>query len=434
LPTLIKFRGIQGKTSFIFFLVFVIIIVPVSVAIYFRVSAIVRQSDSRVHRAEAEKLIGQVRIDPDVIPLPPAGYLMFVQVGQLMERDSLFASPGFPVEIAWLNKDELEWDTLKIVTVHQAVPYSPQQIWFSLAHSSRHLQEELATLRTYLIAANAISIFLASAIVFFVSGYTLRPIHQIINVANRINASKSIERVPVPTTHDENRELAGTINNMLARIEEGIRNQTNFFASAAHELRTPLAVMKAELDTDGKSASADLKLEVERLERVIDDFLLFSELRSDTLILRVRKGELDEVLYDSIRTCRHLAKQRQCQVQVKLDEARKLTASVDHDKISAVFTNLIENAIKYSPAGSTIVVEIIKLSEVIQVSIANPTVAFVAEPDALRLEFRKASELSSGLGLGLWICDQLVKRHRGQLTLSSDQNSFKAVIAIPAVQ
>lgn len=392
-----------------------------------------RQSDYRVHRAQAEKLAGQLRLDPIQIPIAPEGYLIFVQVGQPAQRDSIFASRGFPAEAAWLGGDVTEWDTLKVVTLAQPIAFSSSQVWFSLAHSNRELKTELATLRSYLIAANAVSIFIACVVVYFVSGYTLRPIHRIIHVANRINASKSIERVPVPASEDENRHLAMTINNMLARIEEGIRNQTNFFASAAHELRTPLSVMKAELSLNANKVSVaeHLKPEVERLDRVIDDFLLISELRADSLVLRNQECELDELIYQSIRKCRHLALQRSASVLVRLDDSKASIAKIDPDKMTVVFTNLLENAIIYSPAGSTLNIELRRVGGGIRLTVSNPTLQPVTDPGALTQEFKKSGELSSGLGLGLWITDQLVRRQGGTLRLEFADMRFQAVVTLP---
>lgn len=435
-----NFTGLQGKISLIFIGVFIAIILPVNSLIYSNVKTLLVEADTRELKAEGERLFTQVRIDPPVLPLPSLGYSIFLRSGDQLQTDSLFASPDFPVEQADVFLQPMvEVDTLKIVTLSRPVEYSNSQLYFSVARSNQQLSSHLADLRSYLFAANVVSILVAGFLVYMVSGFSLKPIKRIINTAQRINASKSIERVPVPNTHDENRQLALAINEMLERIEASINTQTNFFASAAHELKTPLAVMHIELSVALQNARGEETIaliknqlnEVDRLSRVIQDFLLISQLKTETMVLRKTAGLLDEVIYASIKRIKHLIAERDIQIRVTINErAHPYEASFDHDKIETVISNLLENAVKYSATGAVVHISLNRNEKEYVITIDNPA-APIENLEELKKEFRKSHELSAGLGLGLWICDQLMKLHRGRLSIEQHEGVFSALIVMP---
>jgi signal transduction histidine kinase len=287
--------------------------------------------------------------------------------------------------------------------------------------------------------ANAVSILLAVLLVYIVTRYTLRPIQKIIQAAQTINADKSIERVPVSTSSDETQLLSQTINAMLARIEHSLHQQTNFFASAAHELKTPLAVMQTELSvsllkTEDESVKQLLQSqlnEVLRLDRVIQDFLLISQLKSETLQLKTTEVKLDELIYSSLKRVRYLIKDRSIQIKITIAESDQLhLCLVDEDKFETVITNLIENAVKYSPAKSTVTIHLYSESGRIRLEVSNPFCQSIDNIESLKDGFKKSNQLSTGLGMGLWICNQIITLHRGLLTLTHSDNTFIARVSI----
>ncbi|MEY4929763.1 MAG: hypothetical protein RI909_487, partial [Bacteroidota bacterium] len=319
-----NFTGLQGKISLIFIGVFVVIILPVNSLIYSNVKDLLVKADTRELISEGERLFSQVRIDPPVLPLPSIGYSIFLRAGNELQTDSLFASPDFPMDQRdLLFQSVIELDTFKIATLSRPVEYGNAQLYFSVARSNQQLTSHLVDLKRYLFVANVASILVAGLLVYVVTGFSLRPIKKIIDTAQRINASNSIQRVPVPTSQDENKQLALAINEMLARIETSINNQTNFFASAAHELKTPLTVMHTELSVALQNAQGEEVRtliqnqlnEVDRLSRVIQDFLLISQLNTETMVLRKCSGLLDEVIYSAIKRMRHLMQEKNIQVR-----------------------------------------------------------------------------------------------------------------------
>ncbi|HTH54393.1 MAG TPA: histidine kinase dimerization/phospho-acceptor domain-containing protein [Cyclobacteriaceae bacterium] len=422
--------GIPGKTALIFFGVFLLIVLPASYAIFAKVKQILVQADTKELTLEGEKLFNQVKLDPQVVPIPPLGYSIFLRLSNPLRTDSLFASPYFPTYIDQLHGEAvIEIDTLKIVTLVRPLEYGNAQMNFSIARSNQRLSTQIKELKGYLFFANVFSILIAGLLVYFVSGYTLNPIKQIINVAENINASQSIGRVPVPRSQDETKQLALTINNMLARIENSIQNQTNFFASAAHELRTPLTVMKTELTLvqEDKRWHEMLK-EVERLERIVNDFLMISQLKSKSLTLRKSEVDLNELLVSALKKVKYLSQERKSSVQINLqDHKGQHMISADEDKLETVLVNLIENAIRYAPLGSVIQISI-KGERATQIEIKNPVDHPISNPEKFKQEFVKAEALSAGLGMGVWIANEITLLHHGKLHLRSDDRSFSAIL------
>lgn len=98
--------------------------------------------------------------------------------------------------------------------------------------------------------------------------------------------------------------------------------------------------------------------------------------------------------------------------------------------METVFTNLIENSIRYSPENSTVQILIKSEKNTFSVTCINPITTKIENIDNLTSEFKKSYELSSGLGMGLWICDQIVKLHAGKLTLSQQGDSFIARVLL----
>ncbi len=424
--------GIQGKTALLFFGVFLCIILPVNYVIYSKVKQLLTDADTKELMAEGEKLFTQVKIDPPLVPLPAIGYSIFIHAANELQTDSVFASPGFPVHLIDLrNQSVIEYDTFKIVTLSRPIEFGRSRLFLSVRRSRKKLGKHISELETYLFAANIFSILIAGAVVYIVAGFTLRPIKKIIRVAQNINAARSIDRVPVPLTKDENRELALTINDMLLRIESSIQNQTNFFASAAHELRTPLAVMKTELTlVKEEHRWHDLLREVERLERIVNDFLMISQLKSQSLSLRMKKVEVPELIYAALKKVKYLSEERKSKIRIDLQEPSDIAIHMDEDKMETVLVNLLENAIKYSPENSSI--QILTLyDEVVKIEIRNEIAQPIDDPEKFKQEFAKAETLSSGLGMGLWIANEVVNLHQGDLKLFTKKNLFSAIIQIP---
>lgn len=388
-----------------------------------------KQADRIELEAEATKLINQVRLEPFLMSLPPEGYVIDLYLQREMPRgaDSLFTSPDFARGV----------DTLTYATVQR--PESGGLLTLDIARSNQRLREELLRGTRYVIGGNVLAMVLAAGLIYLVAGAALRPVKQIISVAERIEATRSFEKVPVPRSRDEYATLAHTLNAMLGRLENTLRMQTNFFASAAHELKTPLAVMKAELSLALSEAKdprqhdllTNQLAEVEKLHRTIQDFLLVSQLKTETLAVRPKLQPVAEALYGAVKRLKYLTSERKARLKVVIAEEEIPLVSFDFDKTETVLANLIENAITYCAPGSDVVIELGQQPQSLFVSISNPIVGVLPPVEELRMEFKKSKTLSAGLGMGLWICDRLSALQGHTLELANPPGLFKATLYLP---
>lgn len=430
------FKSIRAKTAILFFLVFLVVILPVHWLVYKKVEAALVETNRRELNVEAEKLLSQVRLDPITIPIPAEGFVMKLQFQRTIQFETIFSSPDFPaLDMLEFLQDITYSDTLEIVNVRKTLDQQDASLILSLGRSGAVFQEQLSSLQFYLFAAIVMAIASAGVLVYFVSGWILKPIKKIADASSLVNSSKDISLIPVPQTNDESKLLAESINSMLERIRQSANSQTNFFASAAHELRTPLAVMKAELTIANSEATPKrinaLLQEVERLERVIHDFLLISELKAEVLSIRRSKQDIDELIYSSLKKVKYTSEAYETLVQLMIDDTvENFEAMVDADKMETVIANLIENAIKYSPRHSTVNLKLTKEGDCFLIEVSNPINTPIPDPAIFLQEFKKSGELSSGLGMGLWICDQIVKLHDFTLVLESSGLEFRAALRI----
>lgn len=430
------FKSIRVKTAILFFLVFLIVILPVHWLVYKKVETALKETNRRELNVEAEKLLSQVRLDPITIPIPAEGFVIKLQFQKSIQFETIFSSPDFPeLDMLEFLQDITYTDTLEIVNVRRELEQQDASLILSLGRSGVVFQEQLSSLQFYLFAAIVMAIASAGVLVYFVSGWILKPIKKIAEASSLVNSSKDISLIPLPQTNDESKLLAESINNMLERIRQSANAQTNFFASAAHELRTPLAVMKAELTIANSEATPtrinSLLHEVARLERVIHDFLLISELKAEVLTIRKSKEGLDELIYSSLKKIKYTSEAYGTFVQLMIDDkVENFEAMVDADKLETVIANLIENAIKYSPRHSMVTLRLYREGADFLIEVINPTITPIEDPSIFLQEFKKSGELSSGLGMGLWICDQIVKLHGFTLVLKSNGLEFKATLSI----
>ncbi|MCA6410184.1 MAG: hypothetical protein IM575_13760, partial [Cytophagales bacterium] len=405
------YKSIRTKAAVLFLVVFVAILVPANWLIFKKVKLTLEEADTRELSAEAEKLVDNLQLDPLSIPLPPNRYLLKVQAIKNQQIDELFSSPGFPA-VAPHNylEDWFVWDSLKIVNLKKGDEYSSSELVVSLARSVTQLRAQKGDVLSYLIVANCLSILSAAVLVFIAAGQLINPIKRIISTASKITASKTIDRVSVPSTMDESKQLAETLNEMFLRMELSIKNQVNFFASAAHELKTPLAVMNTELSVALKKVDLPTQKilqsqlhEVQRLDRLIQDFLLISQLKSETLTLRKEPERLEEVLYASLKKTKYLAEERNIQIQIKVeDNIPTLFSHIDFEKIQTVISNLLQNAFKYSLIESIVKVSISYQENRSTLVITNPVSTPIENLHLLKNEFHKSNEPVGGLGMGLW--------------------------------
>jgi heavy metal sensor kinase len=254
---------------------------------------------------------------------------------------------------------------------------------------------------------------------------SLRPIHRLIADAGRIGIDRLDERLPVPGTGDEVAQLAATLNTMIGRIEAGVDEQRRLVADASHELRTPLAAMRAELDVSLRADDLDpqaqdvlrsTREEVDRLSHTVDGLLTLARADQGALDLQVHPLDLAVVAGDTVERLRELARVSDVRLEARLEPA---PARGDAAWLGQAVANLVDNAIKFSPAGTTVTVSTATEADeaIVRVLDAGPGIPTDAREhvfDRFRRVDASRTRATGGSGIGLSIVREIARAHGGR--------------------
>ncbi len=247
--------------------------------------------------------------------------------------------------------------------------------------------------------------------------------------------------VQVPGTHDELAALATTMNELLGRLHGSLARQRAFVADASHELRTPFAVLRGELELAGRpgrtreelvAAVASAAEEAGRLNRLTDDLLVLARSDSDRLTLRLTATDVGGVLARSAEFAKRRA--HEAGITVRIDAPPMLVAEVDADRLRQAVDNLLDNAIRFSPRGSTVVVAARGAGSTLHVEVRDEGPGFPKDflPHAFE-RFRRPdsgrARSDGGAGLGLAIVAAIAAAHGGR-ALGANAPGGGAVVSI----
>jgi signal transduction histidine kinase len=420
-------RGLRGQLALAFALVFGLVVGLAGLYQYRQVGRVLHQGDEQRLRARAQALLSKVEVSGavPVVPLPAHGEQLRVVVeatGQPARE--LFHSPGFGASL----KEE-ESSVVEVQNAAYDYAGRPVRVRLWLAHSAAPLLADLGRVRLGLWGALAGSLGLAAALAAILGWWVLRPLRRISGQARRIGASPGAERLPEPNTGDEVQELAQSLNRMLDRLQAGAELQDNFLAAAAHELRTPLAVLQTGLTVTRQSPELPASLraplaaqsqELERLGRLVEDFLLVSRLRSDALPLTRRPVPLDELVLAAADQLGPRFRAAGRQLDLAIDEnVADYTVAGDADKLTTVILNLLDNALRHAPPGAAVHVAVGQEPKtgLFYAEVSNPLRTSLGDLTRLTTARYQADVLSGGAGLGLWLSNRIAELHGAPLAL-----------------
>jgi signal transduction histidine kinase/ActR/RegA family two-component response regulator len=305
--------------------------------------------------------------------------------------------------------------------------------------ASYELRERLLDYLNILVAVSALSLLAALVISAFLQRAITTPILNITDVAHRVMNSRDFSlRVP-RTTEDETGYLVDAFNNMLAEIgrrSEALlkadRMKDQFLAMLAHELRNPLAPISNGLHlleaATGKpevaaQARAMMMRQVKQLVRLVDDLLDVSRITTGKLVLREETVELCTVLDNAIEIARPVIDARRHRFTVEGLEP-PLFLQGDATRLAQVFSNLLNNAAKYTPADGTIELRARIERDQVEVSVSDSGIGMTPETVSQVFEmFTQANtgidREQSGLGVGLALARYLVEAHGGTIEAQS---------------
>ena len=320
-----------------------------------------------------------------------------------------------------------------------------------VSRSEERLRQQLSEVLVVLVFGLPLVVVLAGIGGYVLARRALAPIDQLASEARRITADRLHERVSVPNQHDEIGRLAAVINETFARLESSFGQLRRFTADASHELRTPLAVIRGigEVGLGGtrtpaeyKEAMGSMLEEVDRLTNLVDTLLRLSHGDAGTVRLLREPIDLGELAREVVSSLGILAEERRQRLNV--DAVDRVVVSADRLVLREAITNILDNAIKYSPAASTIDVRVRRSPDQAVLTVADQGPGIAAE-DRQRIfdRFFRLDEGRSrddgGTGLGLAIAKWAVEVNGGQISVEDGANGgavFRIVLPThaPAVE
>lgn len=396
----------------------------------------------RASQTRADWLVSLISVDPVILPLPTDTERMRVTYHAYGQVRELFRSPGFPNAAGPGRKKHSHWPSYRIVTARTGSDQMLNgHVTLTLSVSDASLQQDMTQLRWVFGLGWLVSLLLAFAGGYVVAGWLLRPIQRIINRANAINDALSIDPIPLPDSRDELYQLTDTLNKMLGRIRESAELQRNFFGAAAHELRTPLAVMKTGLEVTLDSGQVDARTtpflagqldEVSRLTRLLDDFLTLSRPDEGLLLLKPVPTDLPQLIQKCITLLASVAADYEVDIQIDTTKQSAEPLLIDASKLEHIVLNLLENAIKYAVSGSKVRINW-EQQEVYTIRVQNQALRESGPILNLMQPYFQADPFREGHGLGLWISHRLTTLLGGTLHLNWQEYTFTSTLRLPLI-
>lgn len=371
--------------------------------------------------------------NPDVLP----GTGITELVTQIWDRDGVLVywtqpGMGLPVPVregySTVNRNGRVWRVYTMVHGSHALQIAQPQ-------DERDALATQTALRTLIPFAALMPIF--GVLIWLGVGTGLRPLESLSRAVGkrRPDAMAPIDETGLP---GELRPLGASLNGLLARLSDALSAQRRFTADAAHELRTPLAALTLQLDLARRSGTpgelvaslADLEAGVARASHVVEQLMTLARVEPEALALQKSRCDLVAIAKDAIVARASLAERK----KIDLGLARAEVASVDGDPaaLAILLSNLVDNALRYTPPGGRIDVSVSCPDgvPVLEVADTGPGIPAAERERVFDRFYRGAHADEPGSGLGLSIVKRIADAHGATIALGAPASGSGLVVRV----
>jgi signal transduction histidine kinase len=330
-------------------------------------------------------------------------------------------------------------ETYRVWALRGQAPSGPVIVY--VGTSTESVAETIATVRRTLVIGLPPLLGLLAAASWTLAGRALRPVEDIRSRVADITAHALDRRVPVPALRDEVGRLAETMNAMLDRLEAASDRQRKFLADASHELQSPLASLRIQLEvamahvesTDWPATVSGLLAEIQRMERLVRDLLFLARTDESSSLGRIEPVDLDDIVLEEAARLRPATR-----VEVDTSDVSAAPVSGNRDELTRLVRNLLENATQYATSAVRVSLSLQNGDAHLAVEDDGPGIP----PDQrqqifgrfTRLDQARRRDGSGGTGLGLAIAKEIADRHGGSLWVEEASPGARFVAALPATR
>ena len=268
----------------------------------------------------------------------------------------------------------------------------------------------------------------------------VRPVREVSGVARKMAMGDFKSRLEVEKKDDEIGELCDAINYMASELTQAENVKNSFISSVSHELRTPLTAIRGWGETAKMSLGFDDELvakgidvilsEADRLSGLVEDLLDFSRMQSGRLSVKMRLINIVTPLREAADMYIEVAKQH----NIKMDFVCPDTPSDimgDPDRLKQVFINIIDNAVKYSNDGGSVLIDCHEEENCMHIRVSDTGVGIPEQDiDRVKEKFFKSNQTVRGSGIGLAVADEIIKQHNGLLFVESKEGVGTTVTVV----
>ncbi len=342
--------------------------------------------------------------------------------------------PTFPLRASSAGHTTLNTDADSMRVYSRPITANDGRLlgWLQISRTLAPLDEGVATLQQQLLLIAPFILALMALGGFIIIRRALRPLDQLTRTAETIERGDLAQRVNYRGAADEIGRLAATFDRMLDSLQAAFEREKRFTADAAHELRTPLTAIKGRIEvtlnqsrTNEEYATTlrDVDRQVNRLMKLTTDLLFLARLDQPNARVNFAPLDLSDLLASVLDSLQPLADAKQIIFERAL--ARELPMRGDFDQLVRLFTNLLDNALKFTPANGVITLAADATSDGARVVIRDTGVGIAPEhlPHLFerfyRADTNRARDERGGAGLGLAIAAEIARRHGGRISVES---------------
>jgi signal transduction histidine kinase len=383
----------------------------------------------------------------DPVLVPPSEDPGFVPAEDLLLRPEIQAALEGDAEtavrqVAALNGERVLYAAAPVRDLNGQVI---SLVYLAMPLPSQGLPGELVV---KLIGAVLIGGMIASILGLLLARSVSRPLENLDLAAANVSAGDLDQQVPIKGNIRELENLGLSFNSMTESLRKSTKAKNDFIADVTHELRTPLTVIRGTVetledgaidDTAGRPALlSSMNRETNRLIQLVNQLLLLTRSDAGALSLDREPVELEELAKERLVLMESLAMQKGVNLLVSSAEEGTCLANADRARIAQVLDNLLDNALRYAPARSTINIQLEHLGQWVQCSVSDAGLGIPAQdlPHIFERFYRaekSRDRTSGGAGLGLAIARSLVEAHGGRIEAHSEQGrGTRLVFQLPA--